>query len=188
MSEAYDYNNPHAEQSMAYPVPQDPAPAIETQEPTVEEHANMIRKGFEHVLNKALEASELAKRVAELETELGRQKLWVSDLQAQCQAERDSNAELRKALQEVQSQLAQRDSTVHDLVMERDRVRDELDIANGTCGTLRTERCIWEDEARAFERALNDECQRNHILEERCSLMQTKINALKEAFNGLNTL
>lgn len=184
MTQAYDYNVPTS--TDLAPVS---APVVqETKEPSIEEHASMIRKGFEHVLNKALEASDLAKRVAELEAQVQSLQRDLTGAMQEVAAEREESRRLNGELNQVRSILAQRESTVHDLVMERDIAIGERDQAQRERDEARREAADRAVEQQRLERDLDNERELSHALEERCNTMQARINALKEAFNGLHNL
>lgn len=158
------------------------------QEPTVEENASMIRQAFNRIISKAVEATDLAKRVGDLETQLQGLVKELSDHKEALNRERISHGDTRKQLQEVQTQLAQRESTVSDLVKERDVVVNELNTARSNCEFLTSERDSWATLASDVEHDRDEERHRNHILEERCNTMTQRVNALKEAFGALHSL
>lgn len=194
-NEAYDYNNPRSETFSASDGLKDqPASLLPgtityiNEEPSIEEHANMIRKGFDHILNKALESTELARRVAELEATVRQQVEKIDALDQAWKAEAEAHGETAKALQEVQGKLAQRESTVHDLVMERDIALAERNDAESQRDDALQRANDQEANSNMWERRFNEEQLRSSVLEERCNTMQLRVNAVKEAINGLHSL
>jgi hypothetical protein len=173
------------------PVPQQPTKVemqIEPTEPTIEEHASMIRKGFDSILNKALESTELAQRVAELERMLAEEHAIVQGMREDLAVSRIANDELRKTLQEVQSTLAQRDTAVHDLVIERDIVIGERNAAQKERDEAKDDATMEEANARMWERKAIDLDHAVQVATERAEQMAQQVTLIKQAFKGLMAL
>lgn len=157
-------------------------------EPTIEEHAMFIRSAFDKIMSKAVESTELAKRVAELEALCNGMEAQLHGLAADLEAEKRNHTDTQRRLQEVQKKLDHEQRAVHDLVMERDIVVEERNKAQQERDAERDERGYNRDWAERVERQLEEERQRSHVLEERCSTMQSGVNALKAAIAGLQSL
>lgn len=157
-------------------------------EPTIEEHASMIRKGFDSILNKALESTELARRVAELERQVQMLKETNEALQNQWVEEATKHGETAKVLQQVQAILAQREGTVHDLVIERDIVIEERNAAQNDRDNAINEAKTEEGNARMWERKAIDLDHAVQVATERAEQMARQVATIKQAFQGLMSL
>ncbi|MBZ5616209.1 MAG: hypothetical protein LAO23_19550 [Acidobacteriia bacterium] len=162
-------------------------PSTQPKEPTtVEENANMIRQATEWLAKKAVEASGLATRVTELENQL-------QGLVRELQLERDAHFDTRRSLEQVttrltdtESKLAQRESTVHDLVMERDIALGERNTAQQERDVARENAKMWQGEAERFQQLLDASNNGNDVLRERCERMAEHIRAFKSAYAALS--
>ena len=148
----------------------------------------MIRKGFDSILNKALESTELAKRVAELERMLAEEHAIVQALRGDLEVERTANREALGRLSQVEGQLAQRDTAVHDLVIERDNVLQRCYNFEIERNEARKEREEWFNTAASFERQRNDAIHAVDVATERAEQMARQVAAIKQAFQGLMSL
>jgi len=157
-------------------------------EPTIEEHANMIGTAFAKIMDKALQATELAKRVAELERTCNDLEANLQGLANDLRMEREAHDETRKALQEVQTKLAQRDSAVHDLVMERDIAIGERNEAQALRDKYKAEADSAWQAARKWEEVAINADHETQVCRERANQMAEQVKALKNAFKALEVL
>jgi len=166
-----------------------PAPGeatVEHKEPTVEENANMIRQAGEWLAKKAVEASGLAQRVTELEDRLQMLRDDLSQATASLVEERKAHEETQRRLANVEAELARKESTVHDLVIERDIALGERNAAQAERDSIRSDRDSWQSIAASWEHKHIDLQQENHVLRERCERMAEHIRAFKTAYAALS--
>lgn len=169
--------------------PNQPTPSASTKETEVNiEDPNMWEQVSKYIANKLTTASDLAKRVAELEARIDNLRFDLDTTKAELTSERNNHAHTAQVLAEVRSQLAQRESTVHDLVAERDSVRDELARTQQERDTARRESVDWQELYNGATKERDDARHHGHVLDERCNLLTQRVAAFKAAFSGLSDL
>lgn len=173
---------------VANPAPSGTTDEPKPQEPTIEENANMISELFAKIVNKAVNATELAKRVVELERMCNHLEVQLQGYASELALEKAAHEGTSRELQNVQATLAQRESAIHDLVMERDIVVGERNQAQNERDGARHGEAYLETQLSEAHRELEQERHRNHVLEERTNTMTHRVNALKEAFGALHSL
>lgn len=179
MTTAYDWNyHGEAKDEM------EPVPVVET-EPSVEEHAQMIQKGFAKILDKALAHTDLTKRVEELEETVKRLQNDVNYLTEQLASEQQAHRETRSQLSQVQSTLAQKEGVIHDLVQERDIVLGERNQAQEQRDSARRECNDWETKYNEAQRTIDGLNGQVTQLTAANEELKAKMETFRNAFRGL---
>lgn len=180
MTSAYDWNYQGEAKAEAMPVP-----VTQDQEPSVEEHAQMIQKAFGKVLDKAMQHTQLSDRVKDLEDNLRALADEVENLRHELQLERVAHTETRNQLANVQATLSQRESTIHDLIQERDIVLGERNAAQDQRNAAQREAGDWQARYNEAEQKITAlQGQYDTLLAQHTEL-QTKMEAFRNAFRGL---
>lgn len=158
----------------------------ERKEPTVQEDVGAMQALLNRVVNRAIESTDLAHRVAALQEDVHKLQEQVSSLQSQLFQEQNAHRETQTALAQVQDQLNHRENTIKDLVQERDIVVRERDEARQDRDKAKQEIAQWvqsHDEVFNKLTAKEQEAQR---LQEQLDAALAKIEGIKQAFTVLH--
>lgn len=172
-----------------------PLPVASTKEPTVQEQINtitgnpdMLKEFFGYVANKVVSASNLAVQVAELEGTIQSLRVELANMQQAHATERADHGDTRRELNDMKATLDQERNTVHQLVLERDNVRDALVMANDAAAAARRDVEFWQAEASRLERERNEATHAADVCREGREQMAGQVKALREAFGALRVI
>lgn len=152
------------------------------------EDPTMLSAFFAKLSNKVVEASELGKRVAELETKLHNLQVQLDDAIASVQAERAGRLQVERDLQDVRNKLDHEQRAVHDLVVERDMERDAKGQAQTSLASTKAELDNWVNEAARLERERNEASHASDVCREQREQMAKQVAGLREAFAALRVI
>lgn len=152
------------------------------------EDTTMIRGLLGKVGDYLVERTELAKRVAELEAKVRELEHTLATVMADAEVEKQAHVATRASLAAVREDLEHEQRVTHDLVMERDIVVEERNKAQQERDEARKDRDEWCVKYNDIAFQLESEKQRSAVCEERASQMAARIEALKSALSGLQSL
>lgn len=152
------------------------------------EDANMIRELVAKIGNYLVERTELAKRVGEQEAAIETLRNEVAALRNDLTKEQREHDDTKSRLGYIREALEHEQSTVGQLVSERDSVRDQLTEALKTIDILRRDVDFWTQETGQYEKQRNDALHASHVCQEQREQMAGQVSALKAAFKALQVL
>lgn len=152
------------------------------------ENETMVRELMGKIADYVVNASKLAGRVKELVETVESLRTDIDRLRQDLHAERDAHEQTKRSLSDVEKKLAEEKSFVQQCFEENDKVKGERDQAIAERNQARDEAHSWQnqynDAARQRDNA-NHECD---VLRERNTALAARIEALKNALSGLNSL
>lgn len=152
------------------------------------EDPTMLSAFFAKLSNKVVEASELGKRVADLEAKVRELDLALSEARGNVEMERQGRLETERTLQDFRNRLDHEQRAVHDLVVERDMERDAKGQAQTTLALTQKDMEFWSSEAARYERERNEAQHASDVCREQREQMAKQVAALREAFGALRVI
>lgn len=173
-----------------------PSASNETKEITVTEQTkevniedpNMLSQIFAKLSSKVVEASDLAKRVGELEAQVQNLTFELSKVREDVTNERNAHALTSRELQDFRNRLDHEQRAVHDLVVERDMERDAKGQAQASLATANSDVAFWNSEAARLEKEKNEAVHASDVCREQREQMAGQVKALQSAFKALQVI
>lgn len=163
-------------------------PITEQNKMTDLEDHEMIRSLVTRIGDYLVERTKLAERVREMEQTIQQMNDNLVNARAAFDAEKQEHDTTRRDLNEVRSQLQHEQSTVHQLVAERDQVRDTLRGTEDSLASARRDVEFWQGEASRLERERNEATHSADVCREQREQMAGQVSALRAAFGALRVL
>lgn len=160
-------------------------PVVKDEREVLQEEAKKVSGIFSTILDRALQASDLAKRVEELEEQVRTLQNDLAFTRTQAEDERVQHRRTESELEGLRQQLEHEQRAVHDLVMERDIVVQERNDAQGQRDSARRDCEHWERQHREVSTLLDQERATTTELRAKMEDLTKRVDVFRQAFHGL---
>ncbi len=152
------------------------------------EDPTMLDRIFKALAGKVVEASDLAKRVGELEQRIDSLRADLTRVQSDLDTERKLHQDTATDLRDTRNRLDHEQRAVHDLVVERDMERDAKGQAQASLAQTQKDQAFWMSEAESYSKQLVEANHSADVCREQREQMAKQVAALREAFGALRVI